>query len=83
LYPFVRLIEAEGRVYLEADRFLDGVRRQTDQRLSERERQRLRAPLAADRPSKMIESFRFDPRYTGDGNRINLAYNGNGLRPPS
>jgi hypothetical protein len=74
LYPFVRLIEAEGRVYPEATRFLDGVRREVEERLSERERQRLRASAAPDGPSKTIESFRSDPRYTSDGNRIDLAY---------
>jgi hypothetical protein len=77
LYPFVRLIEAAARVYEEAPRFLAGVK----QRLEEfrREQQRLRNRLSTEKrfdraALKSIEAFRCNPRYGGDGTRIDLAY---------
>ena len=75
LYPLVRLIEAEGKVYPRADRFLAIVRRSVEERLQARERLRLQTitpPIG--RQQKTIDSFRSDPRYSGDGNRIDLAY---------
>jgi hypothetical protein len=75
LYPLVRLIEAEGRVYSRADHFLASIRRGVEERLQARERLRLRTttlPIAPKR--KAIDAFRCDPRYAGDGNRIDLAY---------
>jgi len=75
LYPLVRLIEAEGKVYPRADRFLAIVRRSVEERLQARERLRLQTitpPIG--RQQKTIDSFRSDPRYAGDGNRIDLAY---------
>jgi hypothetical protein len=77
LYPFVRLIEADARVYEEAPRFLDGVKQALEE--FRREQQRLRNRLATgqrfDRATlKSIEAFRCDPRYAGDGTRIDLAY---------
>ena len=77
LYPFVRLIEAEARVYDEAPRFLAGVKQALEE--FRREQQRLRNRLATgqrfDRATlKSIEAFRCDPRYAGDGTRIDLAY---------
>jgi DNA primase RepB-like protein len=75
LYPFVRLIEAEGKVYTRADHFLASVRRSVEERLQARERLRLQTiapPIGWQR--KTIDSFRSDPRYAGDGNRIDLAY---------
>jgi hypothetical protein len=76
LYPFVRLIEATGKVYPEADRFLTGVKSSVEQRSAERARLRKRANAATvGRPGlKSIDMFRTDGRYGGDGTRIDLAY---------
>lgn len=75
LYPLVWLVEAEGKVYPRADQFLASVRRSVEERLQAREHLRLRTitpPIGWQR--KTIDSFRSDPRYAGDGNRIDLAY---------
>ena len=75
LYPLVRLIEAEGNVYPRADHFLASIRRSVEERLQARERLRFQAitpPIGWQR--KTIDTFRSDPRYGGDGNRIDLAY---------
>ena len=76
LYPFVRLIEAVGEVYPEADRFLAGVKSSVERRDTERERLRERANVAPvrRRDLKSIDVFRADGRYGGDGTRIDLAY---------
>lgn len=76
LYPFVRLIEAGGGVYPEAERFLAGVRSELDRRHAEREqlRQRAKAVTTQTKNLKSIEVFRADGRYGGDGTRIDLAY---------
>ncbi len=78
LHPFVKLIEAPAAVYPEADQFLAGVRRDLQMEQQKRERQR-EAVRTADGPHresslKSIEAFRSDPRYGGDGTRIDLAY---------
>jgi len=77
LYPFVRLIEAEGRVYPEADRFLAVVKNDVAQHKADRER--VREQLAKMEPAlrndlKSIDTFRADSRYAGDGTRVDLAY---------
>jgi len=75
LYPLVRLIEREGKVYPRADHFLACVRRSVEERIQARERFRAQAitfPIGLQR--KTIDTFRSDPRYAGDGNRIDLAY---------
>ena len=77
LYPFVRLIEAEGRVYPEADRFLAVVKNHVAQHKADRER--VREQLAKMEPAlrndlKSIDTFRADSRYAGDGTRVDLAY---------
>src|SRR5207302_2010330 len=75
LYPLVRLIEAEGKVYTRAHHFLASVRRSVEERLQVRERLRLQTiTLPIGRQQKTIDSFRSDPRYSGDGNRVELAY---------
>jgi hypothetical protein len=78
LYPFVKIIEANGTVYPESDRFLAHVRRQLE---AEREREHeRRSRLQAGTQQltsgelKSIDAFRADPRYGGDGTRIDLAY---------
>lgn len=77
LYPFVRLIEAGGGVYLEAERFVAAVK--SDLERSRIERNRLRERVATAGPGrhqdlKTIDLFRVDARYGGDGTRIDLAY---------
>jgi hypothetical protein len=77
LYPFVRLVEAGGGVYPEAERCLTGVRHEVEQQRAERER--LRAQISKLGPVfpkelKSIAEFRANVRYGGDGTRIDLAY---------
>ncbi len=78
LYPFVRLIEASGSIYPEAERFLMSVKSELERRNSEREQLRIghldygRAILLQD--LKSIDAFRADGRYGGDGTRVDLAY---------
>jgi hypothetical protein len=77
LYPFVRLIEAEGGVYPEAERFLAGVKNEFERQKAERERVREQiAKIAPSLPKylKTVDAFRLDTRYGGDGTRIDLAY---------
>ena len=77
LYPFVRLIEAGGGVYPEAERFLTGVKDEVERQLAEKERLReqiTKVASALPKDLKTIDGFRADARYGGDGNRIDLAY---------
>ena len=77
LYPFVRLIEAEAKVYDEAPRFLAGVKQALEEfrKQQQWQRNRLATGQRFDRAAlKSIEAFRCDPRYCGDGTRIDLAY---------
>jgi hypothetical protein len=77
LHPFVKLIEAEGTVYREAGRFLTAVRSILEQESIQRDQQRRRShlsPVGRSTELKSIDSFRADPRYGGDGTRIDLAY---------
>jgi hypothetical protein len=78
LYPFVRLIEATGSVYSEAERFLAGVKGDLERRQAEREYVRSRhlahANLIRPQDLKTIDVFRADGRYGGDGTRVDLAY---------
>jgi RepB DNA-primase from phage plasmid len=77
LYPFVRLIEAGGEAYPEADRFLTGVKNEVERQRANRERLRngiaYMAPVRSE-DLKNVEAFRADARYGGDGTRIDLAY---------
>jgi hypothetical protein len=76
LYPFVRLIEAAGGVYSEAERFLADVKRGLERRHAEREqlRQRAKTVTILSQDLKSIDVFRADGRYGGDGTRVDLAY---------
>ena len=74
LYPFVRLIEAEGTVYPAAARFVAEIRRQVERRSQEKARLDTRRPGVDPGPLRTIEAFRADRRYAGDGNRIDLAW---------
>lgn len=77
-FLFVRLTEASGVIARGSERLVATVRA-----VLERERAhqaRVRAHFLAQaagqnrRPSKGIEAFRADPRYGGDGTRVDLAY---------
>jgi hypothetical protein len=75
LFPFVRIIEATGIAYPEGARFIADVKQALEDQVRQRERIRARAAAhTRDVPEKSIEVFRNDPRYSGDGNRIDLAY---------
>jgi hypothetical protein len=76
LHPFVKLIEAPGMVYAEAGRFIRDVRAgvEAEQHAREQQRRVQRYTAARSTELKSIESFRGDPRYGGDGTRIDLAY---------
>jgi hypothetical protein len=75
LFPFVRLIEAAGEVYLEAERFLAGVKSDVERRHVEREQLQQRAKtVPIRRDLKRIDVFRAEGRYGGDGTRVDLAY---------
>jgi hypothetical protein len=78
LHPFVKVVEATGLVYPEAQGFVAEVRRQIE---AERDRQREPCSRAQGNGKhvgsgelKSIDAFRADPRYGGDGTRIDLAY---------
>lgn len=77
LHPFVKLVEAGGTVYREAERFLADVRSSVEWERQEREHQRRAiqpSQMARATELKSIDSFRADSRYGGDGTRIDLAY---------
>jgi len=76
LFPFVRVIEATGSAYPEAERFLSGVGREMEKatRLkTERSRSAFAAPRV-DSPLKSIDAFRDNSVYGGDDTRVDLAY---------
>jgi hypothetical protein len=69
--------EAAGAVYPEADRFLIGVRSavEEERRVREQRRQTVQpSRMPSSTELKSIDSFRADPKYGGDGTRIDLAY---------
>jgi hypothetical protein len=76
LYPFVRVVEAAGGTYPEADRFLAGVRREMEEANRDRaERSQTVFSTPTSRSVlKTIDAFRNTPAYDGDGTRVDLAY---------
>lgn len=77
LHPFVKLVEASGQVYSEAPRFLPDIREKIEtlhREDAERRVSRASEPPRSAREMKSIDTFRGDPRYGGDGTRIDLAY---------
>ena len=77
LHPFVRLVEASGDVFSEAPRFIENIREQIEARHCEEAEWgagRIFIESLAPRDRKSIDAFRGDPRYGGDGTRIDLAY---------
>src|SRR5262249_51393338 len=75
-FPFVRLIHATGDVYPNANEFIRRIETQVEmaQREAERRRSRMNNDWRQHASLKTIDHFRRDPRYGGDGNRIDLAY---------
>ena len=73
LYPFVRLIEAGGVIYPDAEQFLADVKSGVELRRTER-RQRAKVETIRSQDLKSIDVFRADGRYGGDGTRVDLAY---------
>jgi hypothetical protein len=81
LYPFVKLIQATGALYPAAEEFLAKVRAELEER-HRMEQQRRMAFSAASCAAvgsvherfKSINEFRSDPKYDGDGTRIDLAF---------
>ena len=77
LHPFVKLIEASGTVYTEADRFIGDVRAgvEAEQHAREQQRRVLQSHTTPHSTElRSIDSFRADPKYGGDGTRIDFAY---------
>ncbi len=76
-YPFVKLVEADGKCYREAPLFLSGVKRALEEWKAEDERLRhrlLATPSQQHGGIRPIDVFRVNPKYAGDGTRIDLAY---------
>jgi hypothetical protein len=77
LHPFVKLVEACGAVYPEAQLFLKEVaqgieNRHRDENECRAARRSFHSPRIS--PMKTIDVFRADSKYGGDGTRIDLAY---------
>jgi hypothetical protein len=70
LFPFVRIVGFQPGDYPMASGFVAEIRRAA---IEQGQRLRIVAP-SAHRGSLSIDNFRADPRYSGDGNRIDLAY---------
>jgi len=74
LFPFVRLIEATGAAYAQGERFIATISTQRDTDLHTRERHLPTPTVATRNSSKSIDDFRSNPRYGGDGTRVDLAF---------
>jgi hypothetical protein len=81
LYPFVKLVQATGAMYPAAATFLAKVRTELEERHRMEQERRVAfsgscrdADGWARRRFKSIDEFRDDPRYGGDGTRIDLAF---------
>jgi len=75
LFPFVKLMEANGEVYPRAQEFLAEMRQAVEK--ARRRAARVRVPAIPAKPNGRllsIEEFRNKPDYQHDGNRIDLAY---------
>jgi hypothetical protein len=75
LFPFVRLVEATGQRYVEADRFITSVAAEREMTSLSRERfSRIMQNETRGYALKTIDDFRASPRFGGDNTRIDLAY---------
>lgn len=70
LYPFVRVVGLSPGIYPAASRLLSQVRQRAQ---GEAHAPRFTARFGIS-PRRSIDDFRTDPRYGGDGNRIDLAF---------
>ena len=76
MFPFVRLVEAQGHVYAKAGPFLTELqeRIRAGKQLKAVTRAAASAGPSSGKRSLSIEDFRGRPDYAGDQNRIDLAY---------
>jgi hypothetical protein len=75
VFPFVRLVEATGQRYVEADRLLASVAAEREMTSLARERfRRIEQTDTRGSALKTIDDFRAEPRFGGDNTRIDLAY---------
>ena len=77
LFPFVRLIEANQTVYPKAAEFVGEVRERLERNRAVAEERRQKLDHSASRSNmrlKTIDDFRNNPMYSGDGNRVDLAF---------
>jgi hypothetical protein len=78
LFPFVRLIEANQAVYPQAAQFVEEVREtlEFDRTSADERRQKNANSLRTHSATRLktIDDFRNNPTYSGDGNRIDLAF---------
>ena len=75
-FPFVRLVHASGDVYPNANDFLQRIEDNLEAARLNAEKRRSWANnrFRQNADVKSIKHFRRDPRYGGDGNRIDIAY---------
>jgi RepB DNA-primase from phage plasmid len=77
-FPFVRLVGARGAIAREGAglvaRMRDWLEKEHAERARAQARYQAELPRLDGRPLKGIEAFRVDPRYGGDGTRVDLAY---------
>jgi hypothetical protein len=78
LFPFVRVVDASGVIARESERLIATVRDALEQehahRVQAQAQFRARAVRQTQGRLKSIDAFRADPRYGGDGTRVDLAY---------
>lgn len=70
LSPFVTVVRQVSRVYRQAKDFLQEVRLQVENRRTLQNPQEASATTCL----RSIYDFRLDPKYSGDGNRVDIAY---------
>jgi len=76
LYPFVLLMEHRGVSYQNGLHFLSVIKNALEQEQATKKQLAEAVVIEPHRPSvlKSIDGFRNDPKYGGDGTRIDLAY---------
>ena len=70
-FPFVRLIEATGAPYPERTAFIESL---SAELAVTRRPEPMHSPARTSTARLTIDDFRSNPRFGGDGNRIDLAY---------
>jgi len=75
LFPYVRVVAANGAVYSKADQFIAQIEKKLSQDKERANQQRANFVGNESRPMRRtIEHFRSNPVYGGDGTRIDMAY---------